>query len=296
MCCKWVSSFVVNTTENGSVGEKTMAEEIIREVPVKDIRDPARTGLNVRQTDRDVGVENLAASIKKHKLIQPIVLRGEFGEPPYELIAGHRRLAAHKLLRRDLIKARFKPHTYDDFKARVESLVENIQRVELNHADTAEAVTSMYKKYGRNERKVAEDLGLPLRTVRDYIKIEEMASDHAKDLLRKRKVEKADVKRAIDAAQGNLEKADRLLDAMPDLYGHERKRVVDYGREHPKASSEEIIKEAKKGRILKTIVLSIEPKVDNALEKAEHSLFMNREEIAGKALEEWLIEKGFLSH
>jgi ParB/RepB/Spo0J family partition protein len=279
----------------GSVGEKTMAEEIIREVPVKDIRDPARTGLNVRQTDRDVGVEDLAASIKKHKLIQPIVLRGEFGEPPYELIAGHRRLAAHKLLRRDLIKARFKPHTYDDFKARVESLVENIQRVELNHADTAEAVTSMYKKYGRNERKVAEDLGLPLRTVRDYIKIEEMASDHAKDLLREKKVEKADVKRAIDAAQGNLEKADRLLDAMPDLYGHERKRVVDYGREHPKASSEEIIKEAKKGRILKTIVLSIEPKVDSALEKAERSLFMNREEIAGKALEEWLIEKGFLS-
>jgi ParB/RepB/Spo0J family partition protein len=272
-----------------------MAEEIIREVPVKDIRDPARTGLNVRQTDRDVDVEDLARSIKKHGQLQLILLRGEFGRPPYELIAGHRRLAACKHLGKATILARFRPRDYDSFKAKVESLIENIQRVELNHADTAVAITAMYNKYKKHERKVADDLGLSLRTVRDYIKIEEQASTYAKKLLKDRKVSKADVKRAIEAAQGNLGKADRLLDAMPDLYGHERKRVVDYGREHPKASLEEIIKDAKKGRILKTIVLSIEPKVDNALEKAERSLFMNREEIAGKALEEWLIEKGFLS-
>jgi len=103
------------------------------------------------------------------------------------------------------------------------------------------------------------------------------------------------VKRAIAAAQGNLGKADRLLDKMPELYGHEKKKAVDYGKEHPKASDDEILREAKKGRSLKTIVLSIEPKIDDALEKAEQKLYMNREEIAGKALEEWLIEKGFLS-
>jgi hypothetical protein len=122
-----------------------------------------------------------------------------------------------------------------------------------------------------------------------------MASDHAKDLLREKKVEKADVKRAIDAAQGNLKKADRLLDAMPDLYGHEKKRAVDYGKERPMASADEIIREAKKGRILKTVVLSIVPKVDDALKKAEKKLYMNREEIASKALEEWLTANGFMA-
>jgi len=90
-----------------------------------------------------------------------------------------------------------------------------MQRVELNHADTAEAITAMYKKYNKNDRKVAEDLGLPLRTVRDYIKIEEMASDYAKGLLRKRKVKKADVKRAIDAAQGNQGRQVIGCDARP---------------------------------------------------------------------------------
>lgn len=272
-----------------------MAEEIIREVPLKDIRDPAKTGLNVRQTDRDAGVEDLAKSIKKHGLINAIVLRGKFGNPPYELISGHRRLAAHKLIPgKKTIRGTFKPPNYDDFKARVESLIENMQRVELNHADTAEAITAMYNKYNKNDRKVADDLGLSLRTVRDYIKIEERTSDYAKDLLRRGVVKKADVKRAIDAAHGNLDKADRLLDAMPELYTHEKMRVVHYGKVHLKASADVIVSQAKKGRILKTVVLSIEPKIDNALKKAEQRLYMNREEIASKALEEWLVDNGFL--
>ena len=100
-----------------------MAEEKIYEVPLKDIRDVARTGLNVRRTDRDSGVEDLAKSIRKHKLLQPILLRGEFGKPPYDLIVGHRRLAAHKLISKRTIEARFKPPHYDDFKAKVDSLV-----------------------------------------------------------------------------------------------------------------------------------------------------------------------------
>ncbi len=273
-----------------------MAEEKIYEVPLNHIKDPARTGLNVRRTDRDAGVEGLAKSIKKHTLLQPILLRGDFGKPLYDLIAGHRRLAAHKLIpNKKTIKARFKPANYDDFKATVDSLIENMQRVELNHADTAEAITAMYNKYGKNTKKVADDLGLPLRTVRDYIKIEEQASTYAKQLLRERKVSKADVKRAIDAAQGNLSKADRLLKELPGLYGHEKKRVVDYAKAHPRVDATTIIEAAKKPRFNKTVILNIEPEVDKALGVAEKALYMDREEIASKALREWLVENSFLS-
>lgn len=272
-----------------------MAEEKIYEVSLKHIRDVARTGLNVRRTDRDAGVEDLAKSIRKHKLLQPILLRGEFGKPPYDLIAGHRRLSAHKLISKKTILSRFKPADYDDFKATVDSLIENMQRVELNHADTAEAITVMYNKYRKDETKVANDLGLPLRTVRDYIKIEEQASTYAKGLLRDRKVSKADVKRAIDAAQGNLSKADKLLKKLPELYGHEKKRVVDYAKTHPRADAAHIITEAKKPRFNKTFILNIEPEVDKALGVAEKKLYMDREEIVSKALREWLMENSFLS-
>jgi len=271
-----------------------VSAEQIYDVPVKHISDDAKTGLNVRRTDRDVGVAELAKSIEKHGLLQPIVLRGEHGKPPYELIAGHRRLAAHNHLRKTLIKARFKPRDFDDLKAKVESLVENVQRVELNHADTAEAITFMFKEYGRDAKKVAVELGLSLATVRDYIKIEEQASPHAKDLLRQKKVKKEDVKRAIAAAQGDLDKADRLLERLPLLYGHQKKRVVEYARQHPRANAEKILEEAKKARQTKTVVLDIRPDVDLALKKAEDRLYMNREEIASKALEQWLIDNGFL--
>ncbi|MCX5645187.1 MAG: ParB/RepB/Spo0J family partition protein [Phycisphaerae bacterium] len=108
-----------------------MTEERIYEISVNDVKDAARGGLNVRRTDRDANVKELAESIERHGLLQPILVRGQPGKPPYDLIAGHRRLAAHKLLKKKLIKARFKPAGYGDFEAKVDSLVENLHRVEL---------------------------------------------------------------------------------------------------------------------------------------------------------------------
>ena len=107
---------------------------------------------------------------------------------------------------------------------------------------------------------------------------------------------KADVKRAIDAAQGNLTKADQLLKELPELYGHEKKRIVDYAKAHPKANTKEIVEEAKKARFSKTVILSIDPTIDKALSKAEKLLYIDREEIASKALTEWLKVNGFWSH
>jgi len=59
-----------------------MEEDKIYSVPLKDIKDIAKKGLNVRRTDRDIEVEDLAKSIEKHGLINAIVLRGKFDNPP----------------------------------------------------------------------------------------------------------------------------------------------------------------------------------------------------------------------
>ena len=72
-----------------------MAEERIYDVLVEDIRDVSESGLNVRHRDVDAGVEDLAASIEKRGLLQPIILRGRLGKPPYDLVVGQRRLLAH---------------------------------------------------------------------------------------------------------------------------------------------------------------------------------------------------------
>jgi len=273
---------------------KEKTTEPIYEVLIGNINDPPKTGLNVRQTDRDVGVEDLALSIERHGLIQPIVLRGEFGKPPYDLIAGHRRLAAHRVLGKKTIRTTFKPANYSNFKAKVDSLIENIQRVKINHADAAEAISAMYRHYNKSVRQVAEDLGISEGTVRDYLRIEEFASPKAKRLLRAGTVKKEDIKRVIKAAQGNMRKADRLLDYLPTMTTYDKDRMAEYGEKHPKASEDEIVSESKKPRYEPTVMLSLAPEVDKALEKAATELEMDKASVAEEAVREWLKEKGFL--
>lgn len=262
----------------------------IHEIDVKNIKI---SKFNVRLTDKKAEIDELAKSIKKHGLLQPIVLRGSYGSPPYELIIGQRRFRAHLAIHKNTIRAVFFGDL-QDVEAKILSLGENMQRVELNHADKAEAITALYVHYNKDDRRVAQELGLHLRTVRDYIKIEELATPKAKTLLRQGKVKKADVKRVIDASQGDADKANRLLDMIPHLSKYEKSRAVDYGKKHPKASYDEIVKEGQKQRIEPVVILNLPKEVDNALNKAVRRLSIDRASIATKALLEWLKNNGFL--
>ncbi|MFQ5685950.1 MAG: ParB/RepB/Spo0J family partition protein [Candidatus Scalindua sp.] len=269
----------------------TETSETVYLIPLKVI---SVSNSNVRMTDREAGIDELAKSIQKYGLLQPVVLMGKPGNPPYELIVGQRRYLAHKKLGKKNILAVFRD--VGELDAKILSLTENMHRVELNHADKAEAITELYKRYDKDERQVAEELRLPVRTIRDYIKIEERATPKAKEWLRQGKVTKADVKRVIDAAQGDDKKADRLLEEIRNLTRYERPRAVDFGKSHPKASADEIITAAKTPRLERTIILNITKEVDNALNEAEKQLLLDRESIAGMALFEWLKDNGFLSH
>ncbi|MBM3241382.1 ParB/RepB/Spo0J family partition protein [Candidatus Poribacteria bacterium] len=264
--------------------------EKIYDINLKDIKISKD---NVRLTDKEVGIDELAESIEKHGLLQPIVLSGSYGSPPYELIVGQRRFLAHKKLNRNSIRAVF-CGKLPDIESKILSLAENMHRVELNHADKVEAITALYLNYNKDDRRVAQELGLPLRTIRDYIKIEEQATSKAKELLRKGNVKKADVKRVIDAAQGDADKADRLLDKMAKLSKYEKARAVNYGKSHPESSDDEIIEEAKKPRMEFTVILNLPKELDNALNKAADQLSMERESVAVTALSEWLEDNGFL--
>jgi len=259
-------------------------------IPLKDIKV---SKFNVRRTGRNVGIEQLAASIKKHGLLQPVTLRGAYSNPPYELIVGQRRFLAHRLLGEKTIRAVFCGDV-EDLEATILSLTENLQTLELNHTDKAAAITELYVRYDRDERRVARELNLHLRTVRDYIKIEEQATPKAKELLKAGKAKKADVKRAIDAAQGDPDKADRLLEAISHLTKYEKSRAVNYGKMHPEAPAPEIIKEAKTPRIETTVILNLPKELDSALDKAADQLSLAREEVAVRALSEWLKDQGYL--
>lgn len=269
-----------------------MSFEEIHDIEVSDI-DVSE--FNVRLANATKDLDELAASIREHGLLQPVILIGKFGSPPYKLIAGQRRLLAHQKLKRRTIPAVFAGEIGED-KAVLISLVENLQSVELNHADGARAISRLYEFYGKNERRVQKETGLSLRRIRDYLTIEAQASARMKDLLKRKKVTPADVKRALRAAQGQIKKAEKLLDLMTEykLTRHQKRRVVEYGTTHTSASAKKILDEAVLPRVEESILVSLPEDVRQGLEKATKDLEQEVEEIVTEVLHEWLREQGFI--
>jgi len=251
---------------------------------------------NVRKHTVEKDLQELAASIKEHGQLQPVVLRGEYGKPPYELIIGQRRYCALRdILKAETIKATFAGYI-SPLNAKIRSLAENMVRSELSYEDTADAVTALYKELGRNDQKVSEKTGLSLRKVRQFIYIEERASEKTRKELRDGKVQPADVQRALRAASDDIAKADRLLELMKKhhLDRYQKSRLVDVGLANPKASPEKIIELAKPPAIEKVYMVRLPEKVHAALLTASKSLAHTPDELAAQAVEEWLKEKGFL--
>ena len=251
---------------------------------------------NVRRTDPTMDVDELAASIKRHGLLQPVVLNGDYGKAPYKLISGQRRLLAHQKLKMRRIRAVFVGELSKD-EAIIRSLVENLQRVELEYVDTAQAVTYLYNKLGRDVHAVHRETGLSVRKIRDFILIEARATSRMKNLLKKGKVSSADVKRAIRASQDNLIKAQELLDLMveykPTTY--QKRRIVLYGEQKRSASAKHIFEEAMKPHVEQRMIISLPDDLRAALEKATESLSIEPEELAAQVLSDWLRNQGFVA-
>ncbi len=250
---------------------------------------------NVRHHDPTKDLDELAASIKRHGLLQPVVLNGVYGKPPYELITGQRRFLAHEqILKWPTIRAVFTGNLSES-ESVVRSLVENLQRVQLGYEDTSKAVTYLYKEYSGDERRVHKETGLSLRKVRDYILIEARATPKIKTLLKSGKISPADVKRAIHAAQDNLKKAEELVDLIikhkPTT--HQKARLVTYGEADKGASAERLLRQAMKPHVEQNLIISLPEALREALIKATSSLSMEPAELAAKVLGDWLRSEGF---
>ncbi len=86
-------------------------------------------------------LKELSQSIKKHGLLQPIVVIEK--DNGYLLIAGERRLRAHKLAKIPTIKAIIADTKIDDFRLRELALIENIQRENLNAIELANSYAEL---------------------------------------------------------------------------------------------------------------------------------------------------------
>ena len=90
-------------------------------------------------------LSELSLSIKNHGLLQPIVVIEK--KNGYILVAGERRLRAHKLAKIDTIKAIVANMALDSFKLRELALLENIQRENLNSMELAKSYAELIEVY-----------------------------------------------------------------------------------------------------------------------------------------------------
>jgi len=100
-------------------------------------------------------VRELAASIQSEGLLQPVVVRTT--EAGYELIAGERRLRAHQHLGRSMILARVLEVT--DLSSASLSLIENLQREELNPIEEALGYHSLITDFNLSQQEVSKRMG-----------------------------------------------------------------------------------------------------------------------------------------
>lgn len=126
-------------------------------------------------------LQELAASIEKHGVMQPIVIRPIDGEQhPYEIIAGERRWRAAQLAGLTEIPAIVRDLT--DQVAIALALIENIQRQDLNPIDQALALQRFHDEFGLSHQEIAETVGKARTTVSNLLRLLTL-TDAVKDLM-----------------------------------------------------------------------------------------------------------------
>jgi ParB/RepB/Spo0J family partition protein len=125
----------------------------VRIVPVDKIEaNPEQPRLAFNQETLD----ELAASIREHGVLQPILVR-PIGPNTYQLIAGERRWRASKIAGLETIPALIEE--IDDDTALEISIIENLQREDISPLDEAAMYDRMVREHGYSIRKLADKLG-----------------------------------------------------------------------------------------------------------------------------------------
>jgi len=146
-----------------------------------------------RQIFSQEGLEELAASIQDHGILQPLSVRRKgYG---YELVSGERRLRAAKLAGLDEIPCIVV--NVDDEKSSLLALVENLQRRDLDFVEEAAALSKLIRTYHLSQEEAARKIGKSQSAVANKLRLlrlppevlsllreHHMTERHARSLLR----------------------------------------------------------------------------------------------------------------
>jgi ParB/RepB/Spo0J family partition protein len=181
-------------------------------LPIASVQESPE-GRNSRRTYDERKLNELAASILEHGVLQPILVAPD-GDA-YLVIAGNRRLKAAIRAGLERIPAIIKPHL--DERARfLVNLVENIQRVDLSSKERVDAIRQLAAS-GQGVREISRGTGLAPSTISRWIHIA------ANELVAKAMEEgRVDIFRAMQLARiKDSTQIEHLIEVAPDVTPNE---------------------------------------------------------------------------
>ena len=104
----------------------------------------------------EAALQDLAASIRRHGVMQPIVVR-PIGHERYEIVAGERRFRAAQLAGLDAVPVVVRD--VSDQNALAMALIENIQREDLNPLEEAQAIRRLLDEFDYTHEQASEAIG-----------------------------------------------------------------------------------------------------------------------------------------
>lgn len=154
---KGLADIITTTTQASSSNFVSLRTDQIRE-----------SRLQPRAAISEASLEELKASIQRQGIIEPVIVR-PIAHGIYELVAGERRWRAAKALGMPEIPAVLK--TLSDKEALEYSLVENIQRENLNPWEEARGYARLVEEFGYTQEDVAATVGKDRVTVANILRL-----------------------------------------------------------------------------------------------------------------------------
>lgn len=164
-----------------------------------------------RQSFKEDTIKELAESIEKNGLLQPIVVR-PMEKGKYQIIAGERRYRAFKKLGRTMIPAIVRD--YEDEEVDKLQLVENVQREDLNPYDEAIAYLKLKEKYGLKQDDIAKAVGKSRPYISNMTRLLSL-EDEILEMLKKGEITVSHAKLilSLDTKEERLKLAHKIKDA-----------------------------------------------------------------------------------
>ncbi|OUO93890.1 ParB/RepB/Spo0J family partition protein [Rubneribacter badeniensis] len=172
-----VEEFVEESSEESVVDDedrvtiKSVTQRRTDEVPIDSVSpNPDQPRTNFKREE----LEELASSIEKDGLLQPILVR-PMGSQKYQIIAGERRWQACKMVGLPTVPVRIKEA--DDDKALELALVENVQRSDLNPIEEAYGYRRMMERRNLTQSEVAQAMSKGRSTVANALRLLELPEE-----------------------------------------------------------------------------------------------------------------------